>query len=309
MWTPVNEPLTTARFSGLYGHWYPHRESEADFLRMLVIECRAVLLAMRAIRRVTPQAELIQTDDLGKCFATPPMQAVADEHNERRWLSFDLLAGRVDARHPWHARFLRAGVPTNELEQLRHGELGQFTVGINHYVTSDRFLDHRQSLYPTRFYDVNGPDLHVDTEALCVALPEGSTGWLARLREAWARYPEHLLAVTEAHLGSAAPEQVHWLHACWDAALTMRAEGATMRAVTVWSLFGSTDWSSLLTEHRGHYEPGAFDVSDGTPRPTLLAEAVRHLAERQTGPRPEGEAGWWARDGRLHAWLEESRSA
>lgn len=21
-WTPVNEPLTTARFSGLYGHWY-----------------------------------------------------------------------------------------------------------------------------------------------------------------------------------------------------------------------------------------------------------------------------------------------
>ena len=23
-WTPVNEPLTTARFSCLYGHWYPH---------------------------------------------------------------------------------------------------------------------------------------------------------------------------------------------------------------------------------------------------------------------------------------------
>src|SRR5205085_3518138 len=23
-WTPVNEPLTTARFSGLYGVWYPH---------------------------------------------------------------------------------------------------------------------------------------------------------------------------------------------------------------------------------------------------------------------------------------------
>ena len=23
-YTPVNEPLTTARFSALYGHWYPH---------------------------------------------------------------------------------------------------------------------------------------------------------------------------------------------------------------------------------------------------------------------------------------------
>jgi hypothetical protein len=23
-WTPVNEPLTTARFAALYGFWYPH---------------------------------------------------------------------------------------------------------------------------------------------------------------------------------------------------------------------------------------------------------------------------------------------
>ena len=28
-WTPVNEPLTTARFSALYGHWYPHRSRRA----------------------------------------------------------------------------------------------------------------------------------------------------------------------------------------------------------------------------------------------------------------------------------------
>ncbi|MBV9377718.1 MAG: dTDP-4-dehydrorhamnose reductase, partial [Alphaproteobacteria bacterium] len=26
IFTPVNEPLTTARFSCLYGHWYPHRK-------------------------------------------------------------------------------------------------------------------------------------------------------------------------------------------------------------------------------------------------------------------------------------------
>src|SRR5437762_4502489 len=26
-YTPINEPLTTARFCGLYGHWYPDRKS------------------------------------------------------------------------------------------------------------------------------------------------------------------------------------------------------------------------------------------------------------------------------------------
>ena len=30
-YTPVNEPLTTARFSGLYGHWYPHERSGRAF--------------------------------------------------------------------------------------------------------------------------------------------------------------------------------------------------------------------------------------------------------------------------------------
>jgi len=55
-WTPVNEPLTTARISGLYGHWYLHRTEEASFLRMLAIQYHGVLLAMRAVQQVTPGA-------------------------------------------------------------------------------------------------------------------------------------------------------------------------------------------------------------------------------------------------------------
>ena len=47
-WTPVNEPLTTARFSGLYGHWFPHGCDEPTFLRILVNECRAVRSACSA---------------------------------------------------------------------------------------------------------------------------------------------------------------------------------------------------------------------------------------------------------------------
>ena len=30
--TPVNEPLTTARFSALYGHWYPHAKDDRCLL-------------------------------------------------------------------------------------------------------------------------------------------------------------------------------------------------------------------------------------------------------------------------------------
>lgn len=49
-YTPVNEPLTTARFSGLYGHWYPHGRDELTFARALLNQCRGVALSMQAIR-------------------------------------------------------------------------------------------------------------------------------------------------------------------------------------------------------------------------------------------------------------------
>ena len=69
--TPVNEPLTTARFSALYGHWYPHARDDRTFARCLLNQCRAVVEAMRAIRRINPAARLVQTDDLAKVFSTP----------------------------------------------------------------------------------------------------------------------------------------------------------------------------------------------------------------------------------------------
>ena len=35
-WTPVNEPLTTARFSALYGLWYPHARDDRSFVVALL---------------------------------------------------------------------------------------------------------------------------------------------------------------------------------------------------------------------------------------------------------------------------------
>src|SRR5207253_6883246 len=93
-WTPVNEPLTTARFSALYGHWYPHARDDDSFARALVNECRGVVLAMRAIREVIPDARLVQTEDVGMTHSTPRLAYQAELENERRWISFDLLCGR-----------------------------------------------------------------------------------------------------------------------------------------------------------------------------------------------------------------------
>jgi len=307
-WTPVNEPVTTARFSGLYGLWFPHHQDVHSFLRMVANQCRGVLLSMRAVRRYNPRARLVQTEDIGRIFATPPLQYQADYENGRRWLSLDLLLGRVDHRHPWYERFREAGVSDAVLEDFRAGDLGPMTIGVNYYVTSERFLDHRLALYPDLQPGDNGQHRYVDTEAVRVPMAPGSTGWLARLREVAARYPRQPLAVSEVHIGCTPDEQIRWLASCWDAALTLRAEGADLRGVTLWALFGAVDWTSLLTRREDRYEAGAFDVRAGAePQPTLLAEAARQLAEDGAiDPQLLARRGWWASEDRIHPRLHQA---
>ena len=314
-YTPVNEPLTTARFSGLYGHWYPHGTNDATFLRVLVNQCRAVVLAMQAIRRVNRAAQLVQTEDMGKVFSTPRLRYQADHENQRRWLSFDLLCGRVDRDHPWHARFLKHGIGASELAFFTAQPCAPNIIGINHYLTSERYLDEREHLFPQHHRCGNLRERYADVEAVRVALmngancPDSPTGPLARLREVWDRYGLPM-AVTEVHHGNTREEQLRWLKVVWDAACTLRNEGVDMRAVTLWSLFGCMDWNTLLTQRNGFYEPGVFDVRCTPPRPTALGAAAAAIAK--TGDFSHAvldQPGWWQRDDRYYLESDRALSA
>ncbi|HYC42395.1 MAG TPA: family 1 glycosylhydrolase [Noviherbaspirillum sp.] len=307
MYTPVNEPLTTARFSGLYGHWYPHGRDVTTMLRALFNECRGVALSMQAIRRVVPGARLVQTEDMGKTFSLPDLQEQADYENERRWLCFDLLCGRIDPTHAWYEEFLKAGMTERDMASFIEEPCAPDIIGINHYVTSERFLDRRKRDYPPAF-DAEGVP-YVDVHATRAFHADGLTGPAARLREVWDRY-KLPIAITEAHLGGSRDDQLRWLQEMWQAAHTLRSEGADVRAVTVWSMFGCVDWNSLLVQDIGFYESGVFDVRGQTVRPTALATAVASLAAtgRFDHPVLDG-SGWWQRKDRFFSTPSKVASA
>jgi dTDP-4-dehydrorhamnose reductase len=297
-YTPVNEPLTTARFSGLYGHWYPHGRDDLTFARALINQCRAVVLSMRAIRAVNPAAQLVQTDDLGKTHSTRMLRYQADFENERRWLTFDLLCGRVDATHPLWGYFRAAGISADELAWFTHNVCPPDIIGLNYYVTSERFLDERLERYPLHTHGGNRRHIYADVEAVRV-LAEGLTGPRRLLHEAWARYGLPL-AVTEAHLGCTREEQMRWFKQVWDVACGLRSEGVDMRAVTAWAMLGIFDWDHVVTCANGYYEPGVFDLRAPRPRPTALAPMLRALADGTNYQHPVLAApGWWQRLDRL----------
>lgn len=297
-YTPVNEPLTTARFSCLYGHWYPHARDPLKFARALITQCRAIVLSMRAIRDVNPGARLVQTEDIGKIVSTPALAYQAQFENERRWLTFDLLCGAIVPGTPMWEYFTWLGVQPRELDWFVQNQCSPDLLGINHYITSERFLDERTHRYPSQFHGGNGRHIYADVEAVRVCA-EGVAGPKTILREVWNRY-QLPMAVTEVHLGCAREDQLRWLDEVWNAAADSRIKGIDIRAVTAWAAFGAFDWNSLLTRNEGFYESGVFDLRSPVPRSTALASWIKKIAAGEEFDHPALDApGWWHRLDRL----------
>ncbi len=297
-YTPVNEPLTTARFSGLYGFWYPHKNRDRSFLQMLINELKGTVLAMQAIRKINPQAKLVQTEDLGKTYSRPKLKYQAVFENKRRWLTFDLLCGRVDEKHPLWKYFKKFSIPKEELQFFLDNPCPPDIFGFNHYLTSERFLDDRLGLYPTAMHGGNGRHRYADVEAVRVDLDE-QTGIEVLLREAWERYRKPM-AVTEVHLHCHREEQLRWFKHVWEAGTRLREEGVGLEAITSWALLGSYGWNKLLREPGGDYEPGAFDLRGGSLRTTALARYIGQIAAEQHSEHPlSAQNGWWNRSTRV----------
>ena len=297
-WTPVNEPMTTARFSGIDGVWYPHGDNDQVMLRCLVNECLGIVRSMRAIRSVIPDARLIQTDDVGKHFGTKNMQDMVAFKNERRWLSYDLLFGRVDEQHSMYQYLLDHHIKQKELAEFRLNPCPPDIVGLNYYVRSERFMDDRLDRYPPDLQTEYQHRKFVDLDVARIAV-EGMSGFDTLFDEAWARYHTPIV-VTETHLGSFRDEEVRWVWQIWQEAQAARQRGIAVQAVTLWALLGVFSWGNLSTEEDGQYEPGAFDLRAPTPRPTALAHLARALTAGEQPALPVlTTPGWWKRWQRL----------
>lgn len=297
-YTPVNEPLTTARFCGLYGHWYPHGKSDTSFCQILVSECIATVKAMIAIRKVNPAAKLVQTEDLAKVYSTPALRYQADFENERRWLSFDLITGKVIPYHPLWTYLINSGIKASDLTFLSRQAFQPHIMGINYYATSERFLDENISRYPSEFHGGNAFQQYADVEAVRVNIPD-RISLKALVTEAWERY-EWTIVFTEVHLQCTREEQMRWLYEMWNTALALQTENIPVIAVTAWALFGSFGWDKLLTERGGQYESGAYIIRNNRPEPTALLKLMEALLTGQEVSHPMlAIPGWWRRDERI----------
>jgi dTDP-4-dehydrorhamnose reductase len=292
-WTPINELLTTARFSTLYGVWYPGRCDDGAFGRALIHQVTATVLAMDEIRRVIPAAQLVVTEDLQRfSAAAADVAGYVRFLRDRAFVSVELLAGRVVPGHPLFA-FLteRCAVTAAELRFVAERTTPPDLVAFDHYPHSERYL----------FTAADGSIGDVPA----VYVPDEPPPRVAPLLRAAADRLALPLALGEVHIDAPADERVVWLAQHVADVETLRAAGRDVRAIGVWAAFGMVDWHSLLRRRDGASEDGIYTFAGrtGVPQPTALADAVRMLAR---GERIDerGVRGWWERDDRLRSPAE-----
>ncbi|MEJ7625711.1 MAG: family 1 glycosylhydrolase [Ferruginibacter sp.] len=307
-YTPVNEPFTTARFSGLYGLWYPHKKNDVSCIKMLLNQLKGTILSMQAIRAINPDAKLIQTEDLGKTYSTELLSYQAKFENQRRWLTYDILCGKMKEDHPLWKYFMRLGITKETLQFFIDNVMPPDIIGSNYYVTSERYLDENMDLYPERSHGGNSLHNYADVESIRVKHSHPH-GFKILIKEMWNRY-KIPIAVTEAHLHCAREEQLKWFKEIYDYSIELKAENINIIAVTTWSLFGAYGWNKLLTTYPCEYERGAFDVSSGNVRPTAMAGLIRTLIEKGNfESRVISRPGWWKSELRYFSELKKPLKA
>jgi len=281
-WTPINEPLTTARFATLYGHWYPNgREDHAAFGRAITGEALGILLAFEAIRRSVPDAQLVLTEDLqGFTALDAGVFEYAEHKRERSFLSIELVMGRVVRGHPMH-RYLRetCGVGQAMLGEIAARATVPGLIGWNYYPHSERTLCSAAGGRAR-----NEPTVSFGPHPLC-AVP------LLRAAYERIRLP---FGLSEVHVNAPEQQRVRWLLQRYDDLMVLAREGLPVRAFGAWAAFGLVDWDSLLTRRDGLAEDGVYTCAGATatPRPTAVAHAIRSLARGERPSMPQGP-GWW----------------
>jgi dTDP-4-dehydrorhamnose reductase len=284
-WTPINEPLTTARFSTLYAVWYPNAFfDDRAFARAILNEALAIAAATERIRDIIPDATFLLTEDLqGFTAADESVEAYVAHKGERMFLSCELLQGRIVDGHPMH-RYLveRGGIGADELAPLERAPQPPDVMGWNYYPNSERWLES------------DGRNGHRNLGIVDVAPERMDMRPLLRAAHARLGLP---FALSEVHVLGNERERARWLLQRYADALAVREDGVPIVAFGAWAAFGMVDWVSLLCRDELIAEDGVFTFAGprGRPQRTLVAHVIEDLAAGRVPTAPE-EPAWWERD-------------
>lgn len=253
-YTPVNEPLVTARFSAQFGWWNERRTDERSFVRALDNVVTCAVGGMAAIRERRADAGFLQSD---ACESYLPAEAGAESAtaflNERRFVGWDLTYGRRPA-DPVVAWLTENGLGEDRLAWFaEHGSSEGCIVGHDYYAGNEWLVAADGS-----------------TRALG---PAELRGYAVVAREHDAHFG---LPFMLSETNWEGPGATSWLARTWNDTLQLRREGASVRGYIWYGFVDHVDWDSALRDAAGTVNACGLVDHDRQPHP--WGEIYRDLA-------------------------------
>jgi beta-glucosidase/6-phospho-beta-glucosidase/beta-galactosidase len=247
-YTPVNEPLITARFSALEGLWNEQRTDEVSFVAALSNTVECAIDAMAAIRSRVNEPVFLQSDACESYVPADLRDPVAveraDDLNARRFVGWDLAYGRAPRPR------VRDWLLANGLDEWRllrfeaDGSAEGCIVGLDYYPGNEHVIA---------------------ADGTMRTLRDGERrGFAAVARE----HHDHLgLPFMLAETNAWADVAPAWLAATWNDTLALLDEGLPVRGYCWYSLTDQVDWDSALSVAAGTVNPLGLVDLDRRERP------------------------------------------
>lgn len=257
LYTPVNEIYVCARFSAKDGIWNEQLSSPKAMIMSHGVQCKATLLSIEAIQKVTPQAVFFQSEACEEFLEThPETRSEIQLLNSMRFITFDFLYG-----HPPDGHLLDYLYELGVTREQFHWFMEHGRKAAPHCVMGmDYYGGHEQTVDASGSQTSIGPTL----------------GWANIARGYYRRYRKPLM-LTETNTGKA-EDGPDWLWKTWHNLTPLRSEGVPVIGYTWFSLQNQVDWDIRLKEVRGNEVGNGLFKLDRTPNP--VASAFRDLCTR-----------------------------
>ncbi len=261
MFCLVNEPHTTALFSGRLGLWNDRRRSPEDFALALA---HCALANLEGLTRVRSDRDGWWVG--AEAVTCPAVDVDRLDDRTRRQVAL--------ARATWD---LHLGHPLDpELESVFAAVPDTVRARLDELATTDHVVA-GHDLYPVSVVGGTGPSRTDRVDAY----RRWATDW-------WERYRVPFWVAETSNLGLPVAEQVGWLDDLTDGLRRLRDDGLPVRGLCWYSRGDQFDWQTALVEPTGAVtEVGLFD-QERRPRPVAgrLARLARDRDWWNGPPRP-----------------------
>ncbi|MFG3339691.1 family 1 glycosylhydrolase [Glycomyces sp. NPDC048151] len=275
-YTPVNEPMIHALFSGEYAYWPPYLSGTQGLSTMVGQLGRGFVLAQRAMRDVLGDRGVFVHVDAGMRYVgdtdAPEHREHAARLKEQVFLVEDLVTGRVDADHPLEKHLRANGWGDDDFAWFAEAPVLPDVMGVNYYPRHSTEVFEAGVFHSGGFRD---PRPFRD---------DGVEGMNELVREAAARYGAPVM-LTETCVTGSVEERIAWLDESVAALHGLRASGVDVIGYTWWPLFDMYEWTyrhSELPREAHRLTMGLWrleETADGLERVrTEVADRFRHHA-------------------------------